>query len=192
VQGRKDIPLSARGLRQTKLVGEYVNRNYAIDRVLSSDRSRCVETARTIDAPLSASPLLRELDFGDREGQKWSDIRAGSPELTGQLLAADPSFTAPGGESYSSYSTRIPQIIQEEDLRDLSGTIAVVTHDGVVRSLIARILNWPASTLSSTTVFVGSVSSIFVRDGIPRLDLLNHFEHLTPSYVNAATGSESQ
>ena len=185
------MPLSARGFRQTRLVGEYVNRSYAIDRVLSSDRSRCVETARAIDAPLTTSPLLRELDFGEWEGRRWSEIRVEAPELAGQLLAADPGFVAPGGESYLSYSTRIAQIIQEEKLRDLSETVAVVTHDGVIRSMLTGILNWPAATLSATTVFVGSVSSIFVRHGIPRLDLLNHFEHVASSYADDAGGSES-
>ena len=186
------MPLSPRGLRQTKLVGEYVNHSYSIDRVLSSDRSRCVETAHSIDAPLSTSPLLRELDFGEWEGQKWSDIRAGTPELIGQLLAADPSFVAPGGESFSSYAARIERLVQEENLRQSPETIAVVTHDGVLRLLITSILNWPAAALSGTTVFVGSVSSINLGDGIPRLDLLNYHDHLTPSYADDAGGEQSQ
>ena len=170
VQGPKDVPLSARGLRQTHLVGDYVNRNYSIDRMLSSDRSRCVDTARSIGVPLSTTPLLRELDFGEWEGRKWSDVRAETPELARQLLAADPAFVAPGGESYSSYSTRVEQVIADNKLHELSETVAVVTHDGVIRSLIAGILRWPAVTMSSSTVFVGSVSSIFVRRGIPQLD----------------------
>ena len=186
------MPLSPRGLRQTKLVGEYVNHSYSIDRVLSSDRSRCVETAHSIDAPLSTSPLLRELDFGEWEGQKWSDIRVSTPELIGQLLAADPSFVAPGGESFSRHTYRIERVIQTEDLRLSPGTSAVVTNDVVLRLLITSILNWPAAALSVTTVFVGSVSSINLGDGIPRLDLLNYHDHLTPSYADDAGGEQSQ
>ena len=192
VQGRKDVPLSPRGLRQTKLVGEYVNRHYSIDRVLSSDRSRCVETARAIDAPLSTSPLVRELDFGEWEGQKWSDIRSRSPELISQLLAADPNFVAPAGESYLSFTTRIERLIREEYLRDTSETVAVVTHDGALRTLITRILDWPVAELSDSTVFVGSVSSIIIDDGVPKLDLLNYHDHLSPSYVDVLSGVRPQ
>lgn len=186
------MPLSPRGIRQTKLVGEFVNRHYSIDRVLSSDRSRCVETARAVDAPLSTSPLLRELDFGEWEGQKWSDIRSRSPELISQLLAADPNFMAPGGESYSSFTKRIERLVREEYLRDTPETVAVVTHDGALRTLITGILGRPAAELSDSTVFVGSVSSILMSDGVPRLDLLNYHDHLDPSYVDDLSGVQTQ
>jgi len=192
VQGRKDLPLSSRGLRQTKMVCEYVNRSYSIDRVISSDLSRCVETARGINAPLSTSPLLRELDFGEWEGQKWSDIRIRSPELIRQLLMAAPDFMAPGGESYLSFTKRIERMIREENLRRSCETIAVVTHDGALRSLITSVLNWPVAALSDTTVFVGSVSSIIIGDNIPRLDLLNYHDHLAPSYAAATESDQSK
>lgn len=175
-----------------KLVGRYVNRSFSVDRVVSSDRSRCVDTASGIDAPMSTSPLLRELDFGEWEGQRWSDLHAHSPEAIGRLQSGDPGFTPPGGEPISSLNTRVEQVITEENLRNSDQTIAVVSHVGVLRSLAVCILGWPATTIGDLTLFVGSVSSIFVWRGIPRLDLLNHFEHLAPSYADDTGGGQSQ
>lgn len=122
----------------------------------------------------------------------WSEVRTTDPELTRQLRAADPDFVAPGGESYLSYATRIERLIREENLRHPSETIAVVTHDGVVRSLITNLLGWPASKMSASTVFVGSVSSITVNDDMPRLDLLNYHDHLTPSYADVSEEDQSK
>lgn len=175
-----------------KLVGRYVNRSFSVDRVVSSDRSRCVDTASGIDAPMSTSPLLRELDFGEWEGQKWSDLHAHSPEAIRRLQSGDPGFATPGGELISSMNERVEQVITEENLRNSDQTIAVVSHAGVLRSLAVCILGWPATTIGDLTLFVGSVSSIFVRHGIPRLDLLNYFEHLAPSYADDTGGGQSQ
>jgi len=194
VQGHKDAPLSPRGLRQTKLVGEYVNSNFSIDRVVSSDLSRCVDTASGIDAPISTSPLLRELDFGEWEGQKWSDLSARGrkeSEMMRRLQSGDTNFTPPGGERVSRMNARVEQVIIDENLRNSSQTIAVVSHGGGLKSLAVSILGWPATTAVNLTFFVGSVSSISVSDSIPKLDLLNHFEHLNPSYVNAGAGDSS-
>ncbi len=105
-----------------------------------------------------------------------------------RLQSGDPGFTPPGGEPISSLNRRVEQVIIEENLRNSDQTIAVVSHAGVLRSLAICILGWPATATGNLTLFVGSVSSIFVRNGIPRLDLLNHFEHLAPSYADDAGG----
>lgn len=191
VQGQSDEPLSMRGVRQAALVGAYVNERFGLDRVVSSDLSRCVDTAADLNttSPVVASPLLRELDFGDWEGQKWSDLHDNdssgpeTPEMIRQLQSGDPSFAPPGGESISSLNARVERLIEEQGLRDCQESIAVISHAGVLRSLTASLLNWPSNTSSNLTMFVGSVSSIFVRRDIPRLELLNYFEHLTPSYA---------
>lgn len=188
VLGSSDEPLSSRGIFQAELVGEYVNRNFGIDRVLSSDLARCVDTARRIDAPMSTSLLLRELDFGEWEGRKWSELGLDyveTAEKVRRLRVADPNFSAPGGELLSSLSERVERLIAEEGLRESEQTFAVVAHAGVLRVLATSMLKWPIAASGSLTMFVGSISSIFTRHDIPRLDLLNYFDHLAPSYTES-------
>jgi broad specificity phosphatase PhoE len=187
VQGRTDLPLSPRGVRQAALLGAHLKQNYAVDRVITSDRSRCVETARAFTDSPNETPLLRELDFGDWEGQKWSNIIVESPEEIRRLLAPDPEFAPPGGETIASMNSRIKQAIYEFDLRNSSQTTTVVGHDGILRSLTTSILGWPTANKECMTLFVGSVSEISILDGVPRLDLLNQYDHMTPSYE---TGSQ--
>lgn len=182
VQGRSDLPLSARGVVQAELVGDHVNQHYDIDMVVSSDRARCVETANTISASAVATPLLRELDFGDWEGQKWSDIRLDYPEDIDRMMSYDPEFAPPGGETISSMNNRLETAIAEYGLRRPSQTIAVVSHDGVLRFLITSILGWPSSGRENMSLFNGGISTLYFEDNVPRLDLLNHYEHLSSTY----------
>jgi broad specificity phosphatase PhoE len=182
VQGSSDLPLSVRGVVQAGLVGAHVKRHYEIDMVVTSDRSRCVETANTISSSAAPTSLLRELDFGSWEGQKWSSIRSEYPEDFDRLLNYDPEFAPPGGETISSMNNRLETAITEYDLHQPLQTTAVVAHDGVLRFLIASILGWPSSSRENMSLFNGCISTIFFGDKVPSLDLLNHYDHLSSTY----------
>ncbi len=182
VQGRHNSPLSPRGLLQARLVGDYLRQHFLIRRVVSSDRARCLQTASEIDLPLVSTPLLRELDFGDWEGQMWSRISSDYPEDIGGLLNSDPKFAAPGGESIESLAERIDRAVVEFDLRNSPETIAIVSHDGTLRSMIVRALGWKPENVGNLTFFVGSISVISLGDRHSILQMLNHYEHFNPSY----------
>lgn len=187
-QGRSDIPLSSRGLFQAELIGEYLEQNYAIDQVVASDRRRCIETARWIDVPKTTNPSLREIDFGHWEGQKWSDIKVKYPEMYNKALTGDPTFAPPGGEPKSSFIDRVEQTIDDEGLRTSAQTIAIVAHDGVLKTLLTSLLGWPVDSSSKLTLFVGSISSITTDVDDAKLELLNFHEHLGPSYSEISDG----
>ena len=185
ISGRHDLPLSDRGMAQRDLLGTFLETNFQIDHVIASDRTRCVQTAEAIDAPLTTTSLLYEIDFGDWEGQRWPEIREKYPEEVERLVRSDPGFSPPGGESVASVYSRINGAIEEFDLRNTSENVAVVAHGGTLRGMIASILNWPTNRDENVVVFVGSVSSIKVGRGTPKLDLLNYHEHLAPSYFDS-------
>jgi len=189
-QGRSDVPLSSPGYIQAKLIGEYLNRTYSIDRVVASDRVRCVETAKWIDAPITTSAMLREIDFGDWEGQKWSDIRQDYPVEYNKARTGDQAFVPPHGEPKTSFVARVDRVIDQEGFRTSAGAIAVVAHDGVLRTLLTTLLGWPATSSSKLTLFVGSISLITTRSGEVKLDLLNYYDHLAPSYSETVVHQE--
>ncbi|MDA1279655.1 MAG: histidine phosphatase family protein [Chloroflexi bacterium] len=182
IASRHDWPLSARGMVQRDLLGEFLKSSFEIDRVVASDRTRCLQTAEVIDAPLTETSLLRELDFGDWEGQRWPDIRTKYPEESARLMRSDPGFAPPGGESVASVYARIARTIEEFQLRSTTENVAVVAHGGTLRGMISSILNWPTINDEAIVIFVGSVSSIRTGGDIPGLDLLNYHQHLAPSY----------
>jgi probable phosphoglycerate mutase len=188
VQGRQNTPLSPRGRYQAHLVGDFLSQNYSVGNIITSDRIRAIETAKTIDDPLITTPLLRELDFGDWEGQKWSEVASDYPNDIEGLLYSDPSFAAPNGDSLGSLNERVSELINEYDLRRTTDTTALVSHDGTLRSLIAKILGWDTKNMANLTLFVGSISVISSVNTKPSLELLNHYDHLNLSYENGSPG----
>ncbi len=84
---------------------------------------------------------LREIDFGRWELADFARIA----ETDGDLLAgwsAYTGFTFPGGESVASFTGRVGEmlaIFREHPARDL----VVITHGGVIRTMICLALNLP-------------------------------------------------
>jgi broad specificity phosphatase PhoE len=159
-----------------------VKQHYAFDTIITSDRSRYVETANAISASAAPTPLLRELDFGSWEGQKWSWVHSERPEEWERLINYDPEFAPPDGEAIASMDNRLEKAIVEYDLRQPTQTTAIVAYDGVLRFLIASIRGWPSTGRENMSLFNGGISTISFEDDIPRLDLLNHYDHLASTY----------
>jgi broad specificity phosphatase PhoE len=182
VQGRRDTPLSARGRHQAQLVGEHLKQSYTIDKIVTSDRTRAIETAKAICEPLTVTPLLRELDFGDWEGEKWSKVASDYPDDIEGLINSNPTFKPPNGDSLASLNERVDELINEYDLRTSLATTAIVSHDGTLRSIISNMLGWELKNSANLTLFVGSISVISFVNTKPSLELLNQYDHLNPSY----------
>jgi broad specificity phosphatase PhoE len=184
VQGRRDLSLSKRGERQAELVGKFVRENFSVGKVVSSVRKRCIQTAEALGHSVETTPLLREIDWGDWEGKKWSDLKADYPEDVEALLTADPNFSTPNGDSLMSFAQRIDEAITEIRFEEDSEDTAVVTHEGTVRTMIPRLLDWPPSHMSNLVAFPGSISIVSMAQKTPKLELLNFYQHLSATYEN--------
>jgi probable phosphoglycerate mutase len=99
--------------------------------VWSSDLVRAVDTARIVAGEPTTDPRLRELDFGDLEGSTWSELTG---PVRSALLGFD-GFEAPGGETAAALATRVATFVDELG----PGDHVVVTHGGVIRSLVRRL-----------------------------------------------------
>lgn len=130
-----DIPLSPRGITQAERLARRLARE-GIARIVSSDYARAMTTAehvqRATGAPLAIEPLLRERNFGDLRGRRYAE------------LAFDPfalEYAPPNGETWSAFHERVDRAwarVQELMASTTGGSLAVVTHGLVCRSLAAR------------------------------------------------------
>ncbi len=137
-QGWGDPPLSARGREQaTILAGRLADR--AVSRLVSSDLSRAVQTAEilaeALGVRLELDPRLRERDLGCWAGLTEAEIRAAHPEELDRLRARDPAVRPGGGESHDAFRMRVAPALVAAARGSAAGTIAVVTHLGVIRLL---------------------------------------------------------
>ena len=124
--------------------------------VWSSPLRRCAELAALLhDAPRFDGRLV-EMDFGDWEGRPWDDI----PRAELDAWAADVAgYAPPGGES--------PQALQRRALDFVAGLAVpeavLVTHAGVIRTLLAHWQGVPPARWSELVFAYGSRTRVLVR-----------------------------
>jgi len=79
----------------------------------------------------------------------------------------------PGGESYADLRGRALEVAGELRARHSGATVAVVTHAGVVRAIVADALGMPDAAIFSLGQDYAAVTALEWIDGMPVLRLLN-------------------
>ena len=177
-QGQHDEPLNERGLAQAKMAGQYVRDNFDVQKTWSSDLSRCARTADGISAPVQLARTIREINFGEWEGQRWDEIGKVDPVGRERLSSGDPSFRPPGGESMSDVVARARRFIEETDVLELDGDVAIVAHGGSLKCLMIVLLGLPESALGRFHFSNCGVSVVGAGNGPGTLMSFNQTTHL--------------
>ena len=137
--GHTDAALSDEGRRQLPGLLQKLS-GYPVRRIFSSDLLRVRQSAGFLAAGLNLSveylPELREISFGEWEGLSWEEIAARDPETAARWVEQYPRLAAPGGEEFAHFRRRIREAFDQLCLRAESECAAVVTHAGVIRSLL--------------------------------------------------------
>lgn len=153
-QGHSDPPLSAAGLAQAAELARGL-RHLQLSALYASDLQRATATAtplaRAHNLSVQLDPRLRELHFGAWEGRPAAAVWATDRERQAAWYA-DPIHRAPpGGETVAMLWERVcPALAQIAAAHP--GTVAVVTHGGVIRSVLAWLASgrpWTAAPLPS-------------------------------------------
>lgn len=145
-QGQTDIPLNHTGREQAARLAEYLHKNEPLEAVYCSDLVRAAETAdllaRAYDLKPTPDRRLREFCFGIWEGLTFNDIWENYREDFEKWFTKFEEFCVPGGESFSELSERSLEALEEIGLNH-SGTVAVVTHGGVIKAVLCRLQHSP-------------------------------------------------
>jgi len=174
--GSLDVGLSARGRSQCAALADGLASEH-VALVVSSSRIRALETARAIaerhGLDVRADPALQELDFGELEGRTYDEIAASLPDLYAEWMTSPTRVRFPGGECYADLARRARRAV--EALRgELSGrTVVVVTHGGIVRSVLADALGIPDDRIFRFAVDPASLSIVDWVDDVPIVTALN-------------------
>jgi len=139
IQGQSDSPLTSDGKIQALRWGQIL-KQFSWDRILASDIGRAMETAkiinRAINISLQTDSRLREQDWGQWTGNTISQLKADTPRELDAQVRAGWAFCPPGGEDRRSVLDRSRQALREAAAKWPGDDILVVTHEGVVKSLI--------------------------------------------------------
>lgn len=167
--GRGDTPYTLRGEAQRVLLSEWIAA-FGPDRIVASPLLRAWRVAtlaaERIGLEASADPRLTELDFGVAEGLGHAEIERLGIEFDFRSVRAP---VAPGGESRADIMERA--IAAAAAQAASGGRVALVTHGGVVRSLIVHLLGLPIDDIWSFDIQPACVAEIHVADGFGRMRL---------------------
>ena len=179
--GHSDVPLSALGEQQARLLGARLA-DQALDAVYASDLQRAAGTAELILAgrgpEVTRDAAWREINYGAWDGLTAVEIQTRFPgEL--EARAVNPDGWAPsGGETRRAMHTRITAAIQILRMRHPGGTVLLVTHSGVLdviyRWLNGRDLPGRASERNAN----GALSRIDWDAEVPQIAFWNDVGHL--------------
>ena len=148
--GTRDDALSDTGERQAAQLADALA-PLPIAAVYSSPLQRCYVTATALAAPhtleVQIARELRECDFGAWEGLSRAEVLARG-EQDAQILSAwehDPTVAPPGGESFAALQQRVRAYVEELAQTHAGQTIALVSHVGPIKVLLAAALAAPIS-----------------------------------------------
>lgn len=183
-QGHADVPLNAIGLQQAELVANRLaTEGRRFDAIYSSDLARASETARAIGAAAKVDvqllPSLREIDLGAWSGLTYEEIKAKFPE---EIALLDQNIDMPrgGGESLSDLRNRVVEAVMALGNAHPGQTLAVVTHGGCIRMLLAHADNYVGDGFKRFP-HIGntSISVIEVQGDHWTMGMVNDMSHLT-------------
>jgi len=138
--GWNNVSLNKKGKAQAKKVGKHLS-DEKIDMIYSSDLKRAREFAKIAfkRSPIKASADLREINFGAFEGLTHEEIMNSYPEQYRAWLISPEKIAIPKGESLCDLKKRVFNFFSRIKKADKYMTIAIVSHAGPIRSIIAHL-----------------------------------------------------
>lgn len=134
-------PLGISGWKQLTLATQHGQ----WDAVITSPSRRCHDFARLLaqrmDCPFVVEDGFGEMDFGRWTGMTQNDIWAQEPELMQQLWHQPRRFIAPEGEAMEDFLARVYAAWDGLQAQYAGQHVLVLTHAGVIRVLLARVLD---------------------------------------------------
>ncbi|OGR51836.1 MAG: hypothetical protein A3I11_08000 [Elusimicrobia bacterium RIFCSPLOWO2_02_FULL_39_32] len=142
--GSIDAPLSKKGERQAKKVGEFF-KTIPLEVCYFSDLKRTSQTCQEIKEHKNGStlfiktPALREISFGAWEGHTFQEISKEWPKLYKNWIQSPQTTQIPKGEPFPKFEKRI-KIFSKILQKNSSKEIAIVAHGGTLALLTILLL----------------------------------------------------
>jgi len=182
--GHGPSPLTARGHAEARAVAKRIAEK-PVDALFSSDLPRAVQTAEPIaemtGVPIVQDQALREKSFGDLTGTRFADLEAQYPDVWRGLLARDPQFQPPGGESHFECRVRVAAFLARLFESRTSGRVVLVSHGVAINHLLYSLMRTPPDVPPAMVFQIENCSIQRAErqtDGLMRIKCINDCTHL--------------
>ncbi len=151
------------------------------DTIISSPLKRCKAYAEELSAtnniPLIIEQAIQEIHFGVFEGKTAKDLMQHNPDALKKFWADPVKNTPPNGEHYSVFKNRILAAWKGIITKVINKHVCVVTHAGVIRTIVQQVLGMPDNNLFKLDIKHGGITRIELNgialEATPRLLFLN-------------------
>lgn len=168
IQGRYDSLVTETGKKQIKCLEKRFE-GVRVDAVYSSDYIRTRMTAAAVAEPrgleITEHAGLREVAMGEWEDRTWSEIEEEYPEQLYYYNASPDKWDIPGGERFADLQARILGTLLEIAAQNENKAVAVVSHGGAIRALLAYIYGIPAQRVSEIQYCDNTAVSLLRAEG---------------------------
>lgn len=168
--GQTDVDVSASFFQEVAQTQAKLG-DLSFDAVFSSPLQRCVKLAHAlVAANIEHDERLKELHFGDWEMRAWNDIPRDVFDHWAQNYA---ELAPPNGETFAQLQQRGVSFVEEILQRHPQGHVLVVTHGGMIRAMLAHVLNMQLKGLFRFNVDYGSVTQLDFCGTVPKIEYVN-------------------
>ncbi len=187
--GREDVPLNERGRSQAQALaaGLAANRtDEPIAAVYSSPLQRALATAQplaqALDLEIQTEEGLIEMDIGEAEGRPLTELQERFPDFLRAWRSDElADVPMPGGESLRQVQERAWGAVESLRERHDNETVAAVSHNFVILTLLCRALDLPLARFRRLKHDLAAVSIVEVAKERQVVLSLNDRCHLRES-----------
>ncbi|SFN25159.1 alpha-ribazole phosphatase [Chryseobacterium oleae] len=140
------------------------------DKVFSSPSGRCTLLAEHFKLNYRTDERLREMNFGDWEMKKWTDI---PKEEINPWYDDFVQIKATGGENLLEMQNRVLRFWNELISENHEDKVLIITHGGVIRLILQSILQFPLENIFKIQIDYGKKMIIEFNEGYFSLKKLN-------------------
>ncbi|MDQ5965502.1 MAG: Histidine phosphatase family protein [Cyanobacteriota bacterium erpe_2018_sw_39hr_WHONDRS-SW48-000098_B_bin.30] len=159
------LELTTKGISQAAAAAHYIG-CLSPDVIVRGSAVRVAQSAAPIEELLNKKAHIvdgfEEWQVGDWEGRTYLDIKKNDPDQY-HAWSADPiNNRPPNGESIADLCSRIGEALQALLAnKDYAGKkICMVTHSGIIRSVLVHALGMPVNNFWRLSIPTGSISRI--------------------------------
>lgn len=184
--GDIDSPLLEKSILDARKTGKFLKET-AITQAISSPQLRALNTATYIlgefekEIPLETDPSLKELHYGEWEGQHIPAVAAKYPE-TFRHLRKEPHRYDPapfGGETYQSLIERGIKAIRYHADKSPQADILFVGHSILWTATLLSLVGFELKDIRSQQPLGNtSISCLIRKNNAFELDMWNYLDHL--------------
>lgn len=179
--------LSVRGKKQAELLAKKFNRK--VTRIITSPLLRTTETAIKLAESTGAELLIEdaiiETNHGRWEGNTKEYICTEWPEIYKKWQKKPGETAFPDGEDFRQTRDRV--INWWKNLYKDGGATAIVTHDNVIRIVIANTLGMNLNDIWKLNLIPTAITTIEKDNDNLRLIELNNVNHLNDGLTDITT-----